>query len=137
MAHIERMIELRPGPHPVDAADLARFLSIASDCALSCRVCAWSSLESPAVTDLVDCIELATDCAAACDAAVAAVLRWSPGTDPRRDHAVAFVDACALVCAACAEECERRCDEEHCRVCAQACRRCERECLTLAEAILG
>lgn len=136
MAHIERMIELRPEAHPVGAGALMRFLSAASDCALSCRVCAQSCLEEPSVADLVACIQLGNDCAAACEAAMMAVMRWSPGPDPRRDHAVAFVDACALTCGACAEECERHGAMDHCRVCAEACRRCERECLALADALL-
>jgi hypothetical protein len=136
MTHIERMIELRQGPHPVEPSALVRFLSVASDCALSCRACAQSCLESPSVGDLVRCIELATDCATACDAAVSAVMRWSPAADSRPDSAIAFLDACALDAAACAEECERHEAFEPCRVCADACRRCQRECIALAGALL-
>jgi hypothetical protein len=42
------------------------------------------------------------------------------------------LQACAIACRSCADECERHAQmHEHCRVCAQACRRCEQACQEL------
>jgi hypothetical protein len=39
------------------------------------------------------------------------------------------LQACALACNVCGEECEKHASKhEHCRMCADACRRCEDAC---------
>jgi hypothetical protein len=135
MEHTLRMIGLRPGTYPVPETDMAGFVTALADCALACRLCAQSCLEEPTVAELVGCVALNKDCATACDAALRAVLRWTPASDPRRDHALALVDTCALTCALCADECDRHADTQHCAVCARACRVCEHECLIIGAAL--
>ena len=41
-----------------------------------------------------------------------------------------MIDACAVACRTCAEECERHAQMHmHCKHCAEACRECERACM--------
>ena len=48
----------------------------------------------------------------------------------------AIVEACAVACLACAEECDRHAaHHEHCRVCAVVCRLCKQACDDLVAAI--
>lgn len=41
--------------------------------------------------------------------------------------------ACAQICKACAEECEKH-DNDHCSACAEACRKCAEECRNISGA---
>ncbi|WP_139829775.1 four-helix bundle copper-binding protein [Mycobacterium gastri] len=40
----------------------------------------------------------------------------------------AVLQACAVACKSCAEECAGHESHEHCRICAEVCSRCERTC---------
>jgi uncharacterized membrane protein len=81
------------------------------------------------VADLVDCIRTNLNCADVCEATGRELSR-SGGYDLAVTRAL--LEACAIVCAACAEECGRHADmHQHCRICAEACRRCERACREL------
>ena len=42
-------------------------------------------------------------------------------------------NACAELCDACADECEKHWHMEHCKLCAQACRTCAEECRKMAK----
>jgi hypothetical protein len=75
---------------------------------------------------LVRSIRLNLDCADACDATSRIVIRQ---TAPDLRLIRAMVEACAVACLACAEECElHAAHHEHCRVCAAVCRRCKQAC---------
>lgn len=69
-------------------------------------------------------IGIMMDCAAICHAAEDAMLRHSPM------HG-AFCQACATVCTACAESCEKLGDTD----CAEACRACAKSCADMAKAM--
>lgn len=89
-------------------------------CADACDHCAVACLQEPEPKHLARCIALDMDCAQACRLAAGFMARGS-GYD---SAACAF---CALVCRACAEECDGH-QMDHCRACAAACRRCADAC---------
>ena len=66
-------------------------------------------------------------CAEACRSSAAVMLVGS-------DHHVETCRACAVLCHACAEECERMGDDETMRRCAEECRRCAESCERMAGA---
>ncbi|HEV7912651.1 MAG TPA: four-helix bundle copper-binding protein [Albitalea sp.] len=94
-------------------------------CADACDHCATACLNEPDPKRLGRCIELDIDCAAVCRLAAGFMARGSG-----YDSAVCAL--CAVLCEACAEECENH-QYEHCRDCAAACRRCADECGRMAE----
>ncbi|MBX3620346.1 MAG: four-helix bundle copper-binding protein [Rhizobacter sp.] len=93
-------------------------------CADACNRCAMACLQEPQPKLMARCVALDIDCAAACQLAVGYMSRGSANDSA----ACAF---CAMVCTACADECERH-QMEHCQACAQACRACARECERMA-----
>jgi hypothetical protein len=81
------------------------------------------------VAELTKCIRTDLDCADIC-ATTARVLSRHTGYDANISGPL--LDACAMTCKACGDECARHADmHEHCRVCADACRDCERACRDL------
>ncbi len=81
---------------------------------------------------LARCIRLNLDCADLCSATAKIIGRQDA---PNREVIAAALDACRLVCARCAEECEKHAHMmKHCQICAEACRRCEQACRDLAAA---
>jgi hypothetical protein len=85
------------------------------------------------VADLTKCIRTNLDCADVCDT-TARVLSRHTGYDANISRSV--LDACATVCKACGDECERHAGmHEHCRICADVCRACERACRDLLTTI--
>jgi hypothetical protein len=89
---------------------------------------------------LVRCIDDCTDCAATCtsdadvcDATGRILLRQ---TEPDLGLIRGVIEACAVACRACGDECEKHASHhEHCRICAEVCRRCEQSCRDLLETI--
>ncbi len=78
------------------------------------------------VDELVRCIRLNLDCADVC-AATGRLL--SRQTMPEWQLLQAQLQACALACRLCGDECARHAQmHEHCRVCAEMCRECEAAC---------
>jgi len=118
------MLASSPAPIPgVDTALLADAALAAFDCAQTCTACANACLGEPQLQDLVRCIRLNLHCADLCDTTGRLISRQE-----NPDLARAILQACALACRLCAEECERHTDMEHCRICAAACRRCQEAC---------
>ncbi len=79
------------------------------------------------------CIRTDLDCADVCAATGAVLTRL---TEPNTLIQRAVLEACAVVCGECAQECEQHKDmHEHCKVCAEACRRCEQACQDLLNAL--
>lgn len=117
--------------HPRPGRDLGRnrledCIAACFECAQACTACADACLSEEQVQDLVACVRRDLDCS---DVALATGRLLSRLT--AFDHAVAraMVEACAVACRACGDECSRHEDmHEHCRVCADACRRCEAAC---------
>ena len=120
--------------HPDVTSELYRKALLAAidatlDCAQACSTCASACLAERSVADLRPCIRTDLACADICEATARALSR-----QPTDDLATvrALLEACATVCAACAEECESHAAmHEHCRICAKACSRCEQTCRDL------
>ena len=95
-------------------------------CAEACTVCADSCLAEPNVEELRQCIRRNLDCAEICSA-VAAIASRRTGDNLSVVRAV--LEACAIACRVCAEECGQHGEmHDHCRICAEACRDCEEAC---------
>lgn len=96
------------------------------ECMSACAACADECLGEEDLDALRQCIRTDLDCADVCLATAQVLARGTPGS-----MAVlrAQLEACAIACRTCAEECERHADHhDHCRACAEACRRCEEAC---------
>ncbi|MDT0443393.1 MULTISPECIES: four-helix bundle copper-binding protein [unclassified Streptomyces] len=110
----------------VDRERLIRCIEECAACAQACTACADACLSEAEVADLAKCIRTDLDCADICET-TGRVLSRHTGYDANITRAQ--LQACATVCAACADECGRHAGtHEHCRVCAEACRRCEQAC---------
>ena len=102
-------------------------IEILNDCIQACNSCLTDCLLEPDISMLVDCIELDRDCADIC-----ALISQYLSRDSR--FAIELAKQCAIVCEACAKECEKHAaDMEHCRECAVICRDCAQECNRIAE----
>jgi len=95
-------------------------------CAIECEHCATECLKENDIKSLALCIQLDRECATVCTAA--AQLMAMGG-----DNAMILCHACEAVCGACAAECERNNELDHCRHCAEACRKCAEECREMLE----
>lgn len=112
----------------VDRTALSRCVEECLTCSQTCTACADACLSEAddQLPTLRTCIRATEDCADVC-ATTARVLTRHTGYDANVSRAV--LEACALVCRSCADECEPHAERhEHCRVCAAACRSCERAC---------
>jgi len=127
--HTQRMLETHPRRIGGNAAVLGAAVSACYDCAQACTTCADACLNEQNVTELARCIRLDIDCADVCELTGRVLSRVS-NTEHR--PFTSLVQACADVCRACAEECEKHQHHEHCRICAEACRGCESACKDLA-----
>jgi hypothetical protein len=123
---VREVIATHPRPTSLDRDALLRCIDECFDCAATCTSCADACLGEPDVQELVRCVRTCLDCADACDATGRIVTRQ---TEPDAGVLRAEVQACAVVCAASAQECEKHAaHHEHCRICAEVCRRCEQAC---------
>ena len=117
---------LHSQPTALDRDLVLRCIQECLDCTASCTACADDCLGDDGVADLVRCIRLNLDCADLCDATGRILTRQ---TTPNLGVIRASVDACAVACSACVEECElHAAHHEHCRLCAVMCRRCNEVC---------
>ena len=127
------IVKLHPQPSRLDRDALLRCIEECRECAASCTACADASLAENDLPHLVRVVRLCLDCADVCDATSRVVIRQ---TAPDLRALCAILEACATICADCAEECQRHASHhEHCRVCADACRRCRRACDDLLDTI--
>lgn len=133
MERTREMLQSHPRQTQVDAGLLADAIRSLYTCAQVCTTCADACLGEAMVQELVRCIRLNLDCADVCETTGALLSRQTePDWSVIRDQ----LTACATVCRACGDECERHADmHEHCRVCAESCRHCEDMCNRLLEAI--
>ena len=135
MNRVHQMFASHPNPAS-DAGEEAFALVVgAAECAATCTTCADACLEEDDPAALRRCIRACLDCAELC--AVTGRLIARPGEqDPRTLRAQ--LDACAIACRACAEECDRHAEAmEHCRFCAEACRACANACDRMRQAIVA
>ena len=129
MSH-EQMLESYPKDlGGIDKEKLATCIQACFECAQVCTACADACLAEDMVAELTTCIRTNLDCADMCDTTGRALSRHT-GYDATLMRA--FLEACAVACKTCGEECSRHADmHEHCRICAEACRRCEEACRDL------
>lgn len=133
MSVIQQMFETHP--HPVGASGelAAKCVQACFDCAQACTACADACV-AEGKTGLAKCIRLNLDCADLCDVTGRLFAR------PARTDAPmlrAQLEACALACKACGDECQRHAEHmQHCRICADACARCASICEEMKNAIV-
>lgn len=128
MQTVERMMTTSPVRHGAPSS-VADCIAACIECAQACVACADACLAEPSVQQLRRCIRTNQDCADICGATGRVLSRlFESDLGVQR----AQLEACALICATCAAECDRHGQHhEHCKVCADACRRCEEECRRL------
>lgn len=88
-------------------------INVLNQCALACHHCSTACLDEPNPGEMLRCIKLDLDCAAMCEVTSAALARGS-------ERAGWFANACAELCKACGQECEKH-QAGHCQQCAEAC----------------
>ncbi len=133
MSYARQLLDTYPSSVSVDADVLAAAIDALSACAQACIADVDADLSEQHLTEMVRCIRLCLDCADVCTATVAVMSR-----NANYDANVArpLAEACAAICKACGDECERHAHmHEHCRVCAEACRRGEQACRQLLDAV--
>jgi hypothetical protein len=117
----------------IDRQLLAACIEACYECAQACTACADACLSEETVDQLRTCIRTDLDCADVCEA-TGRVLSRHTGYDANLTRAV--LEACAVACRACGDECAGHAAmHEHCRVCAESCRRCEAACRALLDAL--
>jgi hypothetical protein len=127
------MLESYPAEINVDRGKLAAAIDALISCAEACTACADACLSEKSVADLTKCIRTDLDCADICGT-TARVLSRHTGYDANISRAL--LEACAVACKACGDECWSHANmHEHCRICAEACRACETACRDLLATI--
>lgn len=125
MQTIERMIATNPRKSPVKMG-LVDCIAACAECAQACTSCADACLAEEQVAALRRCIRLNRDCADICSTMACILSRL---VDADVGVLRAQLEACALICASCAAECNKHAQHhEHCKLCAEVCRRCEQQC---------
>jgi hypothetical protein len=134
MSYADAMARAWPGKTTIDHDALIACIDACNDCAQSCTACADADLAEAEVQTLTRCIRLDLDCADICAATMRVLTRQTAF-----DVTVArsLLQACAIVCKTCGDECEHHAAHgmEHCRICAEACRRCEQACQRMLSAL--
>lgn len=124
--HVQDMISTHPDVKGNTNDALIRCIEECFDCAQACTSCADACLGEASVQQLTQCIRLNLDCADVCAATGVLSTRR---TGSNEDVIRAMLEACALACRICGDECDRHAGEhEHCRICAESCRRCGEAC---------
>jgi len=90
-------------------------------CAAVCENCATECLKENDIKMLSLCISTNHECALICNA-TGQLLSMNG------ENANLLCNVCADICFACAVECERNEELEHCKQCAEECRKCYEAC---------
>lgn len=131
--HAHQMISTHPDVQGSVNEPLVRCIEACFDCAQVCTSCADACMAEDMVAELRQCIRLNLDCADVCTAIGALASRRTGGNELLLRT---MLEACALACRLCGEECARHTSQhEHCRICAEACRSCESLCRDSAASI--
>ena len=99
-------------------------INILDDCARVCNADVTADLMERDVERMVRCVRLDFDCAEICALTSKYLSRNS-------EFAYLMAVQCAVVCDACAQECEKHVDMAHCVESARICRKCAQECRKL------
>lgn len=131
--HAQQMIKTHPHVRGNTNDVLIRCIEACFDCEQACIACSDACLGENMVQQLTQCIRLNLDCADACRAAGSLASRRTGSNELTLRT---MLEACALACRTCGDECESHAQQhEHCAVCAEACRDCERLCHEAAQTI--
>lgn len=130
MAIAKDMLNVHPVIGQLDSDALAACIRHCFDAAQACTACADACLSEPDARDLTTCVRLNLNAADIC-IATGRVLSRIGEADLGVLHSQ--VQACAVVCQACARAYEHHQHHSHCQVCARACRGCEQACLVMLE----
>jgi len=126
VAHTIQILQKHPSPQSQPLEDYAATIHALNDCAQTCNTCADACLSESDVEMLSRCIRMNLDCVDVCTATANILSRPSMASP---DIWAAQLQACAIACRICAEECEKHASKhEHCRICAETCRECEQAC---------
>src|SRR5688572_3773287 len=98
------MLDAYPAEINMDRRRLAGAIDTILDCAQACTACADACLSEEMVADLRTCIRSDLDCADVCGT-TARVLSRHTGYDANLSRAV--LQACAVACRSCGDECAR------------------------------
>jgi hypothetical protein len=124
--HVREMISTHPHVRGSTADALLKCIEECYACAQTCTSCADACLGEDMVKHLTQCIRLNLDCADLCAATGAMASRR---TGSNIEVLRTTIEACALACRICGEECAKHAEaHEHCRICADSCRSCEQAC---------
>jgi hypothetical protein len=119
------MLDKIPGKPLIAHDSLIECIEACLDCAQSCDACADACISEKDIDALRRCIRLDLDCADVC-VTTARMLSRQQNAEPGLVRAQ--LEACALACQVCGDECTKQQHHEHCRVCADACRVCAKAC---------
>ncbi|HEX5158841.1 MAG TPA: four-helix bundle copper-binding protein [Ktedonobacterales bacterium] len=131
MTYAAPMVHANPSKPSVDVNALVECIQACFDCAQACTADVDADLgEQQHLQEMVRCIRLCLDCTAMCRATgemLSRQIAFEPAT------ARAALQACALTCKVCGDECEHHAQMgmAHCQTCMEACRRCEQACYTV------
>jgi hypothetical protein len=131
--HAQEIIATHPQVRGAVNAALIRAIEECYDCGQTCTSCADACLGEESVRDLVQCVRTCLDCADLC---LTTGTLASRRTGSNETVLRVMLEACALACRLCHDECRLHADwHQHCHICAEACRRCERACREAARTI--
>jgi hypothetical protein len=122
------MLQTHPQSITLDRQKLATAIDALTACAEACTACGDACL-GEGMVEMTKCVGMNLDCADMC-MATARVLSRQTSYDANITRAL--VEACAMACKACSDECAMYAEKhEYCRICAEACQACERACRDL------
>lgn len=109
--------------HSAMSTEMQACIANCLDCFAKCDMCAVQCI---GMAGMEACVKACLDCATTCPASVRLMSYESPLHGK-------MCGVCAEACMACAVECEKFPEIEHCRLCAEACRKCEQTCRQMAQ----
>lgn len=130
--HAREMISAHPDAKGSVSEPLIACIEACYACAQTCTSCADACIAEDDVAQLRQCIRLDLDCADMCSATGALASRRAGSN---QEVLRTMIEACALACRVCAEECEKHAHHEHCKVCAEECRHCEEACVAAIRSV--
>jgi hypothetical protein len=133
MTRLSRIMHAHPHPVAANGDKARQCIEACSECAQACTVCADACLAERTVSALINCIRLNLDCADVCHVTATLLTRPSHRDAPALR---AQLEACLEICRACADECSRHSDMDHCRLCAETCYACAEACEQMMGALV-
>jgi hypothetical protein len=134
MTYAAPISQADPSKPSVDMNALVEGIQACFDCAQACTADADADLGEQQVQTMIRCIRLCLDCADVC-LATGRILSRQTAFEPTTARAT--LQACALTCKVCGDECQHHAQMgfAHCRTCMEACRRCEQACNTILSSL--